>query len=387
MHMANELLSLPVALGSLTAAAGTLGWVCRRVQQTLNPERLALTGMLGAFVFAAQMVNIQLPGMPGTSGHLIGAVLLAIILGPHAGALAISAVVMIQCLIFQDGGLLALGCNIINMALVPTYLGYWIYQKITGPRLFQNTPSSARERDIFSSGKDGEAGDIERIVDAAGHSQTEKGPLEARVGFLTQPHTSQRFYLATLLACLITVEISALLVPLQAALSGVLVVPLSVFAGTMLGVHALVGLVEGLITISVLAYLQQVRPATLSLPIPGRARLSQRTLLITLGLATVLIATGLSLLASGLPDGLEWTYAERPDQPEFQPMIAAPDDTTVKIDHLQAKVALMPDYSHPQTEAAGWTSLAGLLGSFLTMALIWITARLLKRRQAPTVVT
>ncbi len=108
MHMANELLSLPVAAGTLATAAGTLGWVCRRVQRTLSVDRLALPGMLGAFVFAGQMVNIQLPGMPGTSGHLIGAVLLAIILGPHAGALAVSAVVMIQCLVFQDGGQLSM---------------------------------------------------------------------------------------------------------------------------------------------------------------------------------------------------------------------------------------------------------------------------------------
>ena len=334
MHMANELLSLPVAIGSLTAAAGTLSWVCRRVQQSLSVDRMALTGMLGAFVFAAQMVNIQLPGMPGTSGHLIGAVLLSIILGPHAGALAISAVVMIQCLIFQDGGLLALGCNIINMALVPAYLGHWIYRKITGP-----TPSS------------------------------------------------QGFYLATLLACLTTVEASALLVSLQAALSGVLVVPLRIFAGTMLGVHAIVGLLEGLITISVLAYLQQVRPATLSLPIPGRARLSQRTVLITLGVATCLIAAGVSLLASGLPDGLEWSYAERPDQPDFQPLIAPPDQGTTRIDDLQAKVALMPDYTQPNTDAAGWTSLAGLLGSLLTMGLIWGIAKLLKRRSRQTLAT
>ncbi len=329
MHMANELLSLPVAAGTLATAAGALGWVCRRVQQALTAERLALTGMLGAFVFAAQMVNIQLPGMPGTSCHLVGTVLLAIILGPHAAALAISSVVMIQCLIFQDGGLLALGCNIINMALVPAYLGTWIFRRFTGSQA-----------------------------------------------------TSQRFYLATLVACLLTIEAGALLVPVETALSGVLVVPFKVFAGTLLGVHALIGLVEGLLTVTVLAYLQQVRPDLLSLPITGHIRLSRRTVLITLALGTVLLGAGLSLLASGLPDGLEWTYAQRPDQPQFKPMIAPPTAQTVAVNQFQDKLALMPNYSPHQAKPnpSGWTSLAGLLGSLLTMGLIWAMAKLLSRR-------
>jgi len=132
--MANELLSVPVAAGTLAIAAGGLGFICRKARQIIASDKLALMGILGAFIFAAQMVNIRLPAMPGTSGHMVGAVLLAIILGPHLGAIVISSVVIIQCLIFQDGGLLALGCNIINMALVPSYLGYFLYKTTTaGP--------------------------------------------------------------------------------------------------------------------------------------------------------------------------------------------------------------------------------------------------------------
>ena len=236
---------------------------------------------------------------------------------------------MIQCLIFQDGGLLALGCNIINMALIPAYLGTWIFRRFTG----------------------------------------------------AQP-TSQRFYLATLVACLLTIEAGALLVPVETALSGVLIVPFKVFAGTLLGVHALIGLVEGLLTVTVLAYLQQVRPDLLSLPITGHTRLSRRTVLITLALATVLLGAGLSLLASGLPDGLEWTYAQRPDQPQFKPMIAPPTAQTVAVNQFQDKLTLMPNYNPHQSKPnpSGWTSLAGLLGSLLTMGLIWATAKLLSRR-------
>ena len=128
MHMANELLSVPVATGSLAIAATALGLICKKTRQIITSDKLALMGILGAFVFAGQMVNFRLPAMPGTSGHMVGAVLLAIILGPHAAVIVMSSVVIIQCLIFQDGGLLALGCNLINMAIVPCYLGYFLYK-------------------------------------------------------------------------------------------------------------------------------------------------------------------------------------------------------------------------------------------------------------------
>ncbi|GAG91926.1 unnamed protein product [marine sediment metagenome] len=125
MHMANELLSVPVAAGTLAIAAAGLGFICRKVRQVIAAEKLALMGILGAFVFAAQMVNFQLPAMPGTSGHMVGAVLLAIILGPHLGAIVISSVVIVQCLIFQYGEFATLKCCAIfhqNLAPALQYL-------------------------------------------------------------------------------------------------------------------------------------------------------------------------------------------------------------------------------------------------------------------------
>jgi cobalt/nickel transport system permease protein len=344
MHMANELLSVPVAAGTLAIAATGLGLVCRKLRRIITSDKLALMGILGAFVFAAQMVNFQLPAMPGTSGHLVGAVLLAIILGPHAAAIVISSVVIIQCLIFQDGGLLALGCNIINMALVPSYLGYFLYKTVT-----------------------------------KGHSG------------------SLRVYIGTMLACVIAVEAGAVLVPIEAAISGVLAVPFSTFLLTMLGVHLLIGLVEGLITVAVLGYLQQVRPDIVLDSLPGKARLSRKVVLATLLVFTVVIGAGLSLLASGLPDGLEWSYAERPDQPDFKSAVENKDPKIATIDDFQSKYSPLPDYSirtsklgvspNRQTEVAfGWTSFAGVLGSALTMALIWLIARLLRKKQPAGVV-
>jgi cobalt/nickel transport system permease protein len=340
MHMANELLSVPVAAGTMAIAAGALGVICHKVKQVIAADKLALMGILGAFVFAGQMVNFQLPAMPGTSGHMIGAVLLAIILGPHLGAIVISSVVIVQCLIFQDGGLLALGCNIINMGIVHSYLGYFLYKMVT-------------------------------------------------VG----QFSALRVYIGAMLACLIAVEAGAILVPVQAALSGVLAVPFSTFLITMLGVHFLVGLIEGLITVAVLGYLQQVRPDVVLNSLPGKIRLSRKVVLATLAVSSVIIGAGLSLIASDYPDGLEWSYAERPDQPEFKAIISNNDARVTAVEDFQTKYTPLPDYSvrpshlgqavEQKTDpGVGWTSFAGVAGSGVTMALIWLVAWVLRKKQA-----
>jgi cobalt/nickel transport system permease protein len=334
--MANELLSVPVAAGTLGIAAGALGIICKKAREYVTSDKLALMGILGAFIFAAQMVNFQLPGMPGTSGHMVGAVLLAIILGPHLAAIVMSSIVIVQCLIFQDGGLLALGCNIINMAIVPSYLGYGIYKTITAGKI-----------------------------------------------------SSTRLYLGGLLACLISIEAGAALVPVQASLSGVLMIPFKTFLLTMLCVHLLVGIVEGLITVAVLGYLQQVRPDIVSEKLPGKTRLSNKGVLITLGAFAVITAAGLSLIASGFPDGLEWSYAQRPDQPDFKPIVSNEDPRITAVDQFQSKYTPMPDYSARDSKmgkpaqpvgTAGWTSFAGVAGSILTMCLIWLLAKLLRKK-------
>jgi cobalt/nickel transport system permease protein len=339
MHMANELLSIPVATGTLAIAAAGLGFICRKVRRIIAADKLALMGILGAFVFAAQMVNFQLPAMPGTSGHMVGAVLLAIILGPHLGAIVISSVVIIQCLIFQDGGLLALGCNIINMGLIPSYLGYFLYKLVT-----------------------------------------------------TGQFSSLKAYVGAMLACVLAIEAGAILVPIQAALSGVLAVPFPTFLITMIGVHFLVGFVEGLITVTVLAYLQQVRPDVVMDSLPGKVRLSRKAVLVTLGVFTIIVGAGLSLLASDFPDGLEWSYAERPDQPDFETAVSNEDSRITTVDNFQSKYSPLPDYSirasklgEAGTEeaelSAGWTSFAGVVGSAVTMVFIWLAAWILRKRQ------
>jgi cobalt/nickel transport system permease protein len=296
MHMANELLSVPVAAATFAGAAAGLGFVCHKAKRKIASDKFALMGIMGAFVFAAQMVNFPLPLVPGASGHITGAVLLAIMLGPCAGAIAISSVVVVQCLIFQDGGLLAMGCNIINIALVPSFVGYWVYVL-----LVNSTPSK------------------------------------------------WRLYLGSIAGCVFAIAAGAVLVPVEAALSGVLGIPFSTFLATMVGVHVVIGILEGLITAAILVYLRSVRPDTITGCSAGSARLSRGALYASIIVATIFIGLVASGFASSLPDGLEFSCPKGG----------------------QAEVV---------RAGAGWPSFAAVFGSALTMGAIWLTGSVLRKK-------
>ena len=115
MHIPDGFLSTPVWATLDVVSAPAVGWVARRAQRDTQDHRIPLLGVMGAFVFAAQMVNF--PVGPGTSGHLVGGALLTVVLGPAAASLVLTAILVLQALIFQDGGVLALGANVFNMAL------------------------------------------------------------------------------------------------------------------------------------------------------------------------------------------------------------------------------------------------------------------------------
>jgi len=339
MHMANELLSPGVAVGTIAIAAGAVGFICHRAKRFITSDKFALMGIMGAFVFAAQMVQFSLPFLPGTSGHLIGAVLLAIMLGPIPASIVLSSVIIVQCLIFQDGGLLALGCNIINMAIVPCFLGCCVYN-IGAPR---------------HSGK-------------------------------------TRTYISSVIACVLALVTGAVLVTLETALSGILIVPLVTFMATMVGVHIIIGFAEGLITAAVLLYLRQVHPLTFAESRIESPASGKRALYATFLIASLVIGAGLSLLASEKPDGLEWSYAERPDQPTFEAIISNDSLVIAAVDKVQSKLSPLPDYTI-RTEASeattgessthagmGWTSFAAVAGSAITMLLVWLAGWAIRKR-------
>lgn len=351
MHMDNYLLDGFTAAATLTLAAVAVAVSAGLARRHLDAERLPLMGVMGAFVFAAQMINFTLPGMPGTSGHLGGGVLLAITLGPWAGIVTMASILIVQCLLFQDGGLLALGCNIINMGVLPCLVGWGCYRLILGP---------------------------------------------------AQQARAWRQYLAAWLACVLAVTGGAALVPIETAVAGRLNIPTSHFLAVMVGVHVVIGFIEGLITFVVIAYLRQVRPAAVGLELPDAPSRLGRGWVVGSLVATAMLLSGAGVwFASRSPDGLEWcTLHHRYNQSDQAVKPAEP--VMAEVSDAQARLTPLPDYgpraapigqvpAEPADEAAaqkcapaanGWASLAGLIGTVVTLGLVFALSRLLRRGRA-----
>jgi cobalt/nickel transport system permease protein len=208
-------------------------------------------GVLAAAIFAGQMLNFPVAG--GTSGHLLGAALATILLGPYAAILVMASVIGVQALVYQDGGLLALGANIFNMGIVGVVVTHFVYRTV---RAFAGTPSWS--------------------VPAGGF-----------------------------LSAFISVVIAALLTALELAISGTS--PANIAVPAMGSVHILIGLGEGLITMGALAFLLFTRPDLLK---PGEAKPAGAAVWIA-GLAIALAIALASPLASSFPDGLEWVAEQQ----------------------------------------------------------------------------
>ncbi len=250
MHIPDGFLDTRTALVTGGLAVAGLGVALRRARTQLPPRRVPLLGLAAAFVFAAQMINFPVVG--GTSGHLIGAVLVAALLGPNVAVVVISAVLIVQCLMFADGGLSALGANILNMGIVGGAGGWVVYRLVS--RAFEGI----------------------------------RGRL-----------------LAAAFAAWCSTVLAAVVCAGELSVSGT--VQWSVVLPAMAGIHMLIGLGEGLITALVLAAIAQARPELLEPdlhPEPARPYrdLAAYGLLIALALALFV-----SPLASKWPDGLDRT--------------------------------------------------------------------------------
>ncbi len=209
MHIPDGFLNVATVATTFVVSAGGVGNAVRIANKKLGEKHVPLMGILAAFIFAAQMLNFPVAG--GTSGHLIGAALAAILLGPWAAVLIMSCVLIAQCLIFQDGGLLALGANIFNMGIVASFSGYYIY------RLFTSILGGSRRSQLV-------------------------GGFAAAWGSV---------FLASS-ACAIELAVSGTS-PIQVALPA------------MAGIHALIGVGEGLITGAVLSLVLATRADLLQL--------------------------------------------------------------------------------------------------------------------------
>lgn len=209
MHIPDGFISTGTAAVSWLASAGSVGYAVRRVNRQLGERQVPLMGVTAAFIFAAQMMNFTVAG--GTSGHLLGGALAAILLGPWAGMLVLTSVLVVQALLFQDGGLVALGANVLNMAVIGVLVGWVVY---TG---------------------------LKRLLG--------DGPWATWVsGFA---------------AAWLSVVIASLAAAVELAVSGTS--PWGVALPAMGLVHMLIGIGEGLITVAVLAFLRVARPDLLTL--------------------------------------------------------------------------------------------------------------------------
>ena len=260
MHMADALISPAVGGAAWAATAGLTYYSARKLKGNPDEHIVPLMGVLGAFIFAAQMLNFTIPAT-GSSGHLAGGMILAILLGPYAAFITMASVLTIQALFFADGGLLALGCNIINLGFFPCFIAYpLIYRKIVGAR-----------------------------------------------------PTRGRILLGALAASILALQLGAFGAVLETLFSGVAALPFSTFVLLMQPIHLAIGIVEGLVTAAVVSFVWQAHPEILALaPAAPTARVHSHKPL-WLGLALFAVVTGgiLSWFASTHPDGLEWVAKQQ----------------------------------------------------------------------------
>ena len=334
MHMADALLAPTVAAAMYVASGTAAGVSVHKLRKDDETQKLPVMAVTAALVFAGQMINYTIPGT-GSSGHMCGGMLLTGLLGPQAGFLSMIVILAIQCLFFADGGLLALGANVWNMAFYGCFVGYYlIWRPIMRSNLFSGMGAKA-------------AGRMKIIV-------------------------------ASILGCVITLLLGAFSVVLETSLSGITELPFGTFLGIMMPIHLAIGLIEGLITTAVLLFVYESRPELLRDVQTGgeKSKGSLATTIVVLAVAAALVGGGLSLLASSNPDGLEWSlfgnseagYSENMglDEDDFGVQSAAAD----KAAGIQEKTSFLPDYSFADSDSAAGTSVSGLVGSAIVAALV-----------------
>lgn len=340
MHMADALLAPAVAATMYAASAATTGVSIHKLRKEEAPQKLPTMAVMAALVFAGQMINYSIPGT-GSSGHMCGGMMLTAVLGPFAGFLSMVVILAIQALFFADGGLLALGANIWNMSFYGCFVGYFlIYRPILRSKWF--------------SGMEGRAATRLKII------------------------------LASVIGCVVTLQLGAFSVVLETSISGITELPFGAFVAIMQPIHLAIGLVEGLVTAAVLVFIYESRPELLMDVSPDEGVAGKRSFASTLVVLTIVVAVvggGLSLLASGNPDGLEWSmfgnaeggYSANMglDEEGFGVESSAAD----KAAALQEKTSFLPDYAFANdAENPMGTTVSGLVGSALVAAVALLIA-------------
>ncbi|MCE5208517.1 MAG: energy-coupling factor ABC transporter permease [Chloroflexi bacterium] len=308
MHIPDGFLSVIVSVILWIVSIAVLAVALRKTSQVLGERQVPLMGVLAAAIFAGQMLNFTVTG--GTSGHLLGAAIATILLGPWPAILVMTSVVSVQALIFQDGGILALGANIFNMTIVGVFVSYTVYTLLN--RLLKNN-----SRGIFVSG---------------------------------------------FLAAWSSIFIASLACALELAVSGTS--PANVAIPAMAGIHALIGIGEGLITVGALAFIFAARKDLLKAD--KTAPVNDKGIIIGGSLIALALAI-ISPIASSHPDGLEWVA----EQHGFL--------ETAR----EALYNIIPDYALPGiSNPALATILAGIIGVIIVFLVSYGVGRAEKRAKS-----
>lgn len=341
MHMADALISPAVGVTMCAVSVGLIGYSSKKLKDAADDRKVPLMGVLGAFIFAAQMLNFTIPAT-GSSGHLGGGMILSILLGPYAAFLVMASVLIVQALVFGDGGLLALGCNIFNLGFFPCFIVYpFIYQKIVG-------------------------------IDP----------------------TKGKIMTGSLIAAIIGLQLGALGVVLETVFSGISELPFSTFVLVMQPIHLAIGIVEGLVTAAVVMFVWNVRPEILKATYRSEPIGQINTTKVLAGIVVVAVIAGgaLSWFASTNPDGLEWSMFKTTGKEELEGKGKIHD----LLSAFQEKTALLPDYGFKKDETQSepgaasepaWpavdlgTSVSGILGGGITLLLIALVGLSLRRRK------
>ena len=255
MHMADALVSPAVATTMYLASGAMTIYSIKKLEEENDPQKLPMMGVMGAFVFAAQMINFTIPGT-GSSGHLTGGLMLTALLGPYAGFLTMVGILAIQCLLFADGGLLALGCNIWNMAFYGCFISSMlIFKPIINKKL-----------------------------------------------------SKKNLMIASILGSIISLQLGAFSVVVETELSGITALPWNLFIGVMQPIHLAIGAVEGIITGLVLSFIYEARPELIWQGHTTKlAKTSKKKLLALFGGLSFAVAGILSIFASAFFT-VNWFY-------------------------------------------------------------------------------
>jgi len=321
MHMADALLSPAVGMTMNVVSAAAIGISVAKVKKNeLSEKTVPIMGVAGALVFAGQMINFAIPAT-GSSGHIGGGILLAGLVGGVPAFLSITAVLIIQCLFFADGGLLALGSNIFNMGIIPCLLVY--------PLLFKP--------------------------------------------FLKGGITLKRLTVASIISVIVALTIGAFCVVLQTLLSGITELPFSTFVVLMLPIHVVIGLIEGIVTAAILCFVYKMRPEITDSTFSKNklSGVSTKGVLVILTVLAVAVGGVFSLFASSNPDGLEWAIGKTTEQVlGVETELEAEGGIFDGAANVQENTAFLPDYafaSNPDNLAG--TSISGIIGAAVTFAI------------------